>query len=47
VIVDTRDRLPIAKIRLHAHDGRPLDYSDLDWEEAARVGEAQDGRCCE
>jgi DNA-binding HxlR family transcriptional regulator len=36
-IVDARDRAPIAPIRLHAADGRPLRYEELDWEEAGKV----------
>ena len=47
VLVDKRDRLPIAKIRLHAHDGRPIEYADLDWEDAANVGKPrQEDKCC-
>jgi hypothetical protein len=48
VLVDARDRMPIARLQMHAHDGRPLDYEDLDWEEAGRVwkkNSAEDG-CC-
>ena len=37
-IVDARDRKPIAPIRLHAADGRPLCYEELDWEESEMVG---------
>ena len=37
-IVDARDRKPIEPIRLHASDGRPLRYEELDWEEAEKVG---------
>jgi DNA-binding HxlR family transcriptional regulator len=37
-IVDARDRKPIAPIRLHAADGRPLHYEELDWEESEKVG---------
>ena len=36
VLVDAKDRKPIAPVRLHAHDGRPLAYSDLDWEEVGK-----------
>lgn len=36
-IVDARDRRPIAPMRLHAADGRPLRYEELDWEETARI----------
>ena len=48
VLVDARDRMPIARLQPHAHDGRALEYSDLDWEEAARVGKKGAGRdeCC-
>jgi len=34
-VVDARDRRPIAPLRLHAEDGRPLRYEELDWEESA------------
>jgi DNA-binding HxlR family transcriptional regulator len=40
-IVDTRDRHPIAPVRLHAADGRPLVYEELDWEEADKVGKGK------
>ena len=47
VLVDKRDRKPIALIRLYAHDGRPIEYSDLDWEDAANVGKVEkDNECC-
>ena len=46
VLVDSRDRKPIAEVRLHGHDGRPLDYSDLDWEEAARLGKTPKAPGC-
>jgi hypothetical protein len=48
VLVDNRDRQPIAPIRIHAHDGRPLAYADLDWEEADMVGKqpAPAGKDC-
>jgi hypothetical protein len=48
VLVDSRDRKPIADVRLHGHDGRLLEYEDLDWEEAALVGKkgAASGDCC-
>ena len=38
VIVDARDRRPIDEVRLHAADGRPLRYEELDWEEADKAG---------
>jgi DNA-binding HxlR family transcriptional regulator len=37
-IVDARDRRPIAPMQLHAADGRPLRYEELDWEESDKVG---------
>lgn len=48
VLVDARDRMPIARLQMHAHDGRPLDYEDLDWEEAEKVGRAKapGDECC-
>lgn len=47
VLVDARDRMPIARVQLHAHDGRPLEYQDLDWEEADKVGKpAEAGKDC-
>ena len=46
VLVDSRDRKPIAAVRLHGHDGRPLDYADLDWEEAARFGKKRTAPGC-
>ena len=36
-IVDARDRRPIAPMRLHAEDGRPLRYEELDWEESDKL----------
>ncbi|MCB2089315.1 MAG: helix-turn-helix domain-containing protein [Sphingomonadaceae bacterium] len=41
VLVDRQDRLPIARIQLHAHDGRPLEYEDLDWEDRANIGQIE------
>ncbi|HYZ48662.1 MAG TPA: winged helix-turn-helix transcriptional regulator, partial [Sphingomonas sp.] len=29
VLVDKRDLLPVADVRVHAHDGRPLKWEDL------------------
>jgi DNA-binding HxlR family transcriptional regulator len=29
VLVDKRDLLPVADVRVHAHDGRPLEWEDL------------------
>lgn len=31
VLCDARDRLPVNEIRVHAHDGRALDWHDLIW----------------
>jgi DNA-binding HxlR family transcriptional regulator len=36
-IVDARDRRPIAPVQLHAEDGRPLRYEELDWEESGSL----------
>lgn len=33
VLVDSRDRKPIAKIEVRAHDGRPLCWAELEWQE--------------
>lgn len=35
MLVDRRDRLPIAPIAVHAADGRVLDWCDLAWEDRA------------
>jgi DNA-binding HxlR family transcriptional regulator len=40
-IVDARDRRPIAPVQLHAEDGRPLRYEELDWEESGKIEEAK------
>ncbi len=37
VLVDARDRQPIAKILIHAHDGRELTKHDLMWMHAEDV----------
>ena len=29
VLVDKRDLVPVADVRVHAHDGRPLEWEDL------------------
>ena len=47
VIVDVRDRLPIARVRLHAADDRPLTYDDLDWELAENVGKPGASSTCD
>lgn len=38
VLVDERDRLPIGKVSIVAHDGRALDKHDLCWVEKENVG---------
>jgi DNA-binding HxlR family transcriptional regulator len=38
VLCDERDGLPIAPIGINAHDGRRLNYMELEWREAADVG---------
>ena len=40
-IVDARDRRPIDQVRLHAADGRPLRYEELDWEESGKLGKGE------
>jgi DNA-binding HxlR family transcriptional regulator len=40
VLVDRRDRRPISLIEVHAHDGRALRWSELQWQERATLGEA-------
>ncbi|MBD3729182.1 MAG: helix-turn-helix transcriptional regulator [Sphingomonadales bacterium] len=42
VLVDNRDRMPIARVTLQAHDGRALAYEDLDWEMRENIGKALD-----
>lgn len=48
VLVDNRDRRPIAPIRIHAADGRPLAYEDLEWKEADGSGSpgGDQSECC-
>ena len=38
VLVDQRDRMPIGKVSMLAHDGRVLDKHDLCWVEKENVG---------
>lgn len=38
VLCDERDGQPIAPIAIQAHDGRRLNYMELEWREAADVG---------
>ena len=42
-IVDARDRRPIAPVQLHAADGRPLRYEELDWEEVGKLAKGTSG----
>lgn len=42
VLVDERDRMPIGKVSMLAHDGRVLDKHDLCWVEKENVGVPQD-----
>lgn len=41
VLVDSRDGLPIAPIRIEAQDGRKLGWHDLAWQKAG-----ESGGCC-
>ncbi|MET0179597.1 MAG: helix-turn-helix domain-containing protein [Novosphingobium sp.] len=44
VLCDTRDGQPIARMGIHAADGRPLDHSELTWRDRADLaGEASEG----
>ena len=45
VLADRRDGLPIAPISIQAHDGRNLNWHDLQWLDRSRIGEA--GDCCD
>ncbi len=41
VLCDKRDRQPVEQIRVHAQDGRPLDWHDLMWvDQSELVAEA-------
>lgn len=39
VLCDARDGQPIAGIGINAHDGRPLQYTELEWRDRADVGQ--------
>jgi DNA-binding HxlR family transcriptional regulator len=42
VLCDSRDGLPIARMEIHAADGRPLGHSELTWRDRAELsGEVQ------
>jgi DNA-binding HxlR family transcriptional regulator len=43
VLVDAQDRLPIAPIVVHAHDGRPLTVHELRWQHRDRLGDPEGG----
>lgn len=44
VLVDKRDRLPIALIAIHAHDGRQIEWEELQWQDSSELGVA-DAEC--
>lgn len=39
VLVDMRDARPVAPIAIHAHDGRPIGWDDLAWQEKDKLGQ--------
>ena len=39
VLVDTRDRQPIARIEIRAHDGRALGWPELQWQDISELGQ--------
>lgn len=39
VLVDVRDRQPIARIDIRAHDGRVLTWPELQWQDRAELGD--------
>ena len=41
VLCDARDGMPIAEIAIHAHDGRRLHHTELEWREASDVGKPE------
>jgi DNA-binding HxlR family transcriptional regulator len=45
VLVDTRDRQPIGRVEVRAHDGRPLAWSELQWQDRSQLGDP-DPDCC-
>ena len=44
VLVDTRDRMPIGKVEIRAHDGRPLSWAELQWQDRDALGDIE-SRC--
>jgi DNA-binding HxlR family transcriptional regulator len=43
MLVDRRDRLPIGKVGIPAHDGRMLGWPELQWQDRSELG--ADGAC--
>ena len=43
VLVDAQDRLPIAPIVVHSHDGRPLTVHELRWQHRDKLGDPKGG----
>ncbi len=39
VLVDIRDRQPIAPMEIRAHDGRVLSWSELQWQDRSELGD--------
>lgn len=44
VLVDKRDRLPIALIAIQAHDGRKIEWEELQWQDSSELGQ-RDKEC--
>ena len=38
VLVDRQDHLPIAAICIHAHDGRRIEWAELQWQDRSELG---------
>lgn len=38
VLVDKQDHLPIAPICVHAHDGRRIEWAELQWQDRSELG---------
>lgn len=43
VLVDTRDRMPVAPVAIQSHDGRRLTHDDLGWRLRDEIAAAPDG----
>lgn len=39
VLVDTRDHLPIRQIQIHAHNGRVIEWAELQWQDRSEIGD--------